>query len=252
MRTRARRRSCSTCASATPSARGHVPGAINIGLAASSRRGPARCSTATARSSSWPTMSEGAEAVMRLARVGLENVEGALLGGMNAWRSTGRDLETLPQMSVDELRGALHDLQILDVRRRSEYDAGHVPTAINVPLDAISEWMSDIDCSKPLAIICASGYRSSTAASLLQPNLIRRRSTSSAAPQRGWPPDMRPNVNPDKDKDKKKKPKLDEVWRDAQGSHPRAQRPAGARPAADVDQPAGRTGHAGLVEVRHR
>jgi hydroxyacylglutathione hydrolase len=71
-------------------------------------------------------------------------------------------------MSVDELRSSLAGLQVLDVRRRSEYDSGHVPNAVNVPLDFFEERAGEIDLSKPTAIICASGYRSSTAASLLR------------------------------------------------------------------------------------
>ena len=93
---------------------------------------------------------------------------GALYGGVEAWRDSGRELASLPQMSVDELRGSIAGLQILDVRRRAEYDSGHVPGAVNIPLDVFDERVEAIDLARPTAIICASGYRSSTAASLLE------------------------------------------------------------------------------------
>jgi rhodanese-related sulfurtransferase len=148
---------------------GHVPGSINIGL-----RGQFASWAGTLLDHDREIVIVAAdeaganEAGMRLARVGLENVEGALRGGVEAWRDSGGALATLPQMSVDELRSSLNGLQILDVRRRSEYDSGHVPTAVNVPLDFFEERVGEIDLSKPTAVICASGYRSSTAASLLR------------------------------------------------------------------------------------
>jgi hydroxyacylglutathione hydrolase len=147
----------------------HVPGSINIGL-----RGQFASWAGTLLENDREIVIVAAdeaaanEAGMRLARVGLENVEGSLLGGVDAWRESGRALVSLPQMSVDELRGSLDGLQILDVRRRSEYDSGHVPTAVHVPLDFFDEHLQNIDRTRPAALICASGYRSSAAASLLR------------------------------------------------------------------------------------
>jgi glyoxylase-like metal-dependent hydrolase (beta-lactamase superfamily II)/rhodanese-related sulfurtransferase len=152
---------------------GHVPGSTNIGL---SGQFASWAGTLLDHDREIVIVAAGEaaanEAGMRLARVGLENIEGALLGGVDAWRDSGRVLASLPQMSVDELRSSLDGLQILDVRRRSEYDSGHVPTAVNMPLDFFDEHLQDIDLSKPTAVICASGYRSSTAASLLRAPMI--------------------------------------------------------------------------------
>ena len=148
----------------------HVPGSINIGLRgqfaswAGTLIEPDREIVIVAADEAGAN-----EAAMRLARVGLENVEGALLGGVVAWRDSGRELATLPQMSVDELRSA--NMQVVDVRRRAEYESGHVPTAVNVPLDVLADHLHDIELSKPIAVICAGGYRSSAAASLLQQHL---------------------------------------------------------------------------------
>ncbi len=149
---------------------GHVPGSINIGL-----RGQFASWAGTLVDSERPIVIVAAdeaaanEAGMRLARVGLENVEGALLGGVEAWRDGGRELASLPQMNVERLRDSLADVQILDVRRRSEYDSGHVPGAVNIPLESLQERIGELDLSKTAAtaVICASGYRSSAAASLL-------------------------------------------------------------------------------------
>jgi glyoxylase-like metal-dependent hydrolase (beta-lactamase superfamily II)/3-mercaptopyruvate sulfurtransferase SseA len=113
-----------------------------------------------------------AEAALRLARVGLENVTGYLEGGALAWFKDGRELASLPQWPVDELKAQLAHgggpLQVLDVRRPGEHADGHVPGALNIPLDRLRREAAALDRARPLAIICASGYRSSIAGSLLQ------------------------------------------------------------------------------------
>ncbi|HJQ39288.1 MAG TPA: MBL fold metallo-hydrolase [Thermoanaerobaculia bacterium] len=145
---------------------GHLPGSINIGLGGQYASWAGTLLRASDEIVIVADSRERAdEAVMRLARVGLENVAGYLEGGVAAWDGP---LETLEQMNVAELRTRLGDVDVLDVRRRGEYQDGHVPDAVNVPLDVLTEHVQDIDRSRPLAIICASGYRSSTAASLLQ------------------------------------------------------------------------------------
>jgi hydroxyacylglutathione hydrolase len=74
---------------------------------------------------------------------------------------------------VDDLRRRIEagdDLQILDVRRRAEYADGHVPRAVPAPLAGLQgDAPEALDPSRPLAVICAGGYRSSAATSLLTP-----------------------------------------------------------------------------------
>jgi glyoxylase-like metal-dependent hydrolase (beta-lactamase superfamily II)/rhodanese-related sulfurtransferase len=145
---------------------GHLPGSINIGLGG---QYASWAGTLLRENDEIVIVADNREradeAVMRLARVGLENVIGYLEGGIAAWNGP---LETLEQMDVEQLRTRLGDVEVLDVRRRGEYQDGHVPDAVNVPLDVLAEHVAEIDRSRTLAIICASGYRSSTAASLLQ------------------------------------------------------------------------------------
>jgi hydroxyacylglutathione hydrolase len=144
---------------------GHIRNAINIGLG-----GQYASWAGTLLSPDTPVVivADGdriAEAVMRLARVGLENVAGYLQGGVSAWPEP---LTTLAQIDVAGLRERLGEVQVVDVRGPGEYKGGHVPDAVNVPLADLSEVLGRLDASKPLAVICASGYRSSTAASILQ------------------------------------------------------------------------------------
>ncbi|HWN80558.1 MAG TPA: rhodanese-like domain-containing protein [Candidatus Udaeobacter sp.] len=150
---------------------GHVPGAINIGLG-----GQFASWAGSLIKMGTPILlvaegeSQVDEAVMRLARVGIESAGGYLAGGMAAWDKAGRPIARLPQMPVDELQHRLAEerrLQILDVRRPGEYEGGHAPGAKNVPLASLAAEMARLDPSRPTAVICQSGYRSSAAASLL-------------------------------------------------------------------------------------
>jgi hydroxyacylglutathione hydrolase len=153
---------------------GHVPGALNIGLGgqfatwAGSLIRPEEKIILVAEDEAKVD-----EAVMRLARVGLETVAGYLGGGMGAWREAGFETARVEQISVEELRRRLDtepDLQVLDVRRAAEYDAGHVPGARLSTLAALaSDPLEGLDPAGPVAVICAGGYRSSAATSLLAP-----------------------------------------------------------------------------------
>ena len=157
----------------TAFANGHIPGSLNIGL----KGNYAPWSGNLLKSSDRLILvADGKEqvdeAVMRLARVGLENVAGYLEGGILAWHAAGLELQTTPQISVDELHAQLNDdgkrLQIFDVRATGEYASGHLPGARNIPLPELEAQVAALDSTQPTAVICAGGYRSAAAASILQ------------------------------------------------------------------------------------
>lgn len=153
---------------------GHVPGSINIGLG-----GQFAIWAASLVSMDTPLIvvaesdEKTNEAVTRLARVGIESVKGYLRGGMAAWRDAGFEVAIVPQITVAELNDLLErqpDLQVVDVRRPPEYASGHVPRAIPEPLIDLPGHVKNLnlDASKSTAVICAGGYRSSAATSILQ------------------------------------------------------------------------------------
>jgi glyoxylase-like metal-dependent hydrolase (beta-lactamase superfamily II) len=149
---------------------GHVPGSTHIGLGgqfaswSGTLLDPARPVVVVADDEARVR-----EAVMRLARVGLENVDGYLEGGMAAWRGAGLPVAEVPQIPVAELKRRLGaGLQVVDVRRPGEYTSGHVPGAASRPLDRLERDIRGLDPSRPTAVICAGGYRSSAATSLLE------------------------------------------------------------------------------------
>lgn len=152
----------------------HIPGSINIGLA-----GQFAIWSGTLLRMQTPivivaeSQAQAFEAVVRLARVGIESVKGYLDGGIAAWSAAGFELANLPQITVNELSDLITGqtpLQILDVRTPSEYAGGHVPGALTAPLLSLQQNIATLplDPAKPTAVICAGGYRSSAATSILQ------------------------------------------------------------------------------------
>jgi rhodanese-related sulfurtransferase len=71
-------------------------------------------------------------------------------------------------MTVPELHERVDDVQVLDVRERSEWDAGRIPGSVHVPYHDIDGIPEGLDGERPIAAICGSGQRSAVAASLLQ------------------------------------------------------------------------------------
>jgi hydroxyacylglutathione hydrolase len=110
------------------------------------------------------------ELLRQFLRVGFTRFAGCLKGGMNAWLAAGLPLQGLAQLPVQELNRLLppRDFQLLDVRMPQEWDGGHLPGARYLFLGELPEKLSDLNPDKPVVVYCASGYRSSLAASLLQ------------------------------------------------------------------------------------
>ena len=154
---------------------GHVPGSLNIGLGG---QFASWAGTLIAMEAQIVIVAEtdekAAEAQIRLARVGLEKIKGYLAGGVEAWQNAGFEVATVRQISVSELKNLLEtsrDLQVVDVRRPMEYHSGHAPTALTAPLANLRATLPslNLDPKKTTAVICAGGYRSSAATSIMQP-----------------------------------------------------------------------------------
>lgn len=113
------------------------------------------------------------ETVVRLARVGFENVQGYLDGGVRAWQNAGEEMDMIIDVEPDELAMDMpHDnkLTVVDVRKPSEYESAHVQGARNAPLDTLKDplYVALIDSDDNLYVHCAGGYRSVIAASMLK------------------------------------------------------------------------------------
>jgi glyoxylase-like metal-dependent hydrolase (beta-lactamase superfamily II)/rhodanese-related sulfurtransferase len=152
-------------------AAGHVPGSVNIALSGQFASWAGALLGLAARPVLIAESQEAvSEARMRLARVGLEDARGYLEGGIDAWTQAGFPVAVLPQVSVQALSDRLqgNGLQVLDVRREPEWEAGHIEGAVWWPLDNFKIAPPEIDRNIPVAVHCKGGYRSLIACSLLQ------------------------------------------------------------------------------------
>jgi hydroxyacylglutathione hydrolase len=147
----------------------HIPGAINIPFGAN-----------LPTWAGWvlpydrPTLivpdhpSHMPEIVTHLIRVGFDDVQGFLEGGMDAWEVKGYPLATLATFSVQTLQLRQHEMTVLDVRTEKEWNSGHIAGAMHIHGGKLQEKMKEVPRDKTVAVICGSGYRGSIAASFLK------------------------------------------------------------------------------------
>jgi hydroxyacylglutathione hydrolase len=110
------------------------------------------------------------EIITRMARVGYDYTIGYLKGGFDAWKAAGFETDTIKSVTVSELAAIAEKepINILDVRKKSEYDSEHILGAENAPLDYINDSMLLVDKNKTYYVHCAGGYRSMIFNSILR------------------------------------------------------------------------------------
>ena len=152
----------------------HVPGAVSI----TARRAGFGSRLAWLADPEQPLVLVGRddedarEAAELAGAVGLSNIGGVLAGGMTSWREDRLEVDCVERLTVGELHerwsGGDGGVQLLDVREREEWDAGHIPGSLHRPYHDIHALPDELDPDRPAAVICASGQRSAVGASLLQ------------------------------------------------------------------------------------
>lgn len=115
------------------------------------------------------------ETITRLARVGYDNTLGYLEGGIEAWKSAGKEIDTITSVSASQLTATHNEngVKIIDMRKVAEYQSEHVIDAQNIPLDFINEEMDKFDPKETYYLHCKSGYRSLIGASILKSRNIQ-------------------------------------------------------------------------------
>lgn len=111
------------------------------------------------------------EAIIRLSRVGFDNVLGYLKGGVKAWVTDGKEIDNVVSVPATSLKETLltHvESKVIDVRKATEYMSEHIPSAENFPLSEINSHLSALPQNEDFFVHCAGGYRSMIACSILK------------------------------------------------------------------------------------
>ncbi len=109
------------------------------------------------------------ESVQRLARVGFENIPGYLDGGFEKWLSSGQAYETISTIDPKEFASKVKGgARVLDVRKFSEAENGHIKNATIIPLAELEKNQGLLNKKEAIYVHCAGGYRSMIASSLLR------------------------------------------------------------------------------------
>ena len=152
-------------------ARGAIPGSIAIGLDGQFASWVGALIPHGTRLAILADPDRHAEAALRCARIGYDNVAGYLVGGLEAWISAGLPSETYMRSDAEGLLRAVQDpggVAVLDVRRAGERAAAYVPGSLAIPLNQLLRRMAEVPKDKPILIHCAGGYRSSMAVSVFR------------------------------------------------------------------------------------
>ncbi|MBK7968331.1 MAG: MBL fold metallo-hydrolase [Bacteroidetes bacterium] len=157
------------CRTADAFGTGFIPGSVNIGLDGSFAMIAGGLLNPEIPIILVVESGKNVEAILRLSRIGYENVVGYLEGGIEAWKNAGEKVDTIP--SVDAIL-FLHNFRytdnvVLDVRFPDEWVPGFVAGAKLIELFKLEQKVKELDREKNIYIYCAGGYRSMVAASIL-------------------------------------------------------------------------------------
>lgn len=103
-----------------------------------------------------------------LLTIGLDRVKGWFSEpALGVWAREGRSLGRVEQLSPADLARRRSGFQVVDVRGRSEWETGHLPGALLIPLAELPDRLAEVSEDRPIAVHCQGGSRSAIAASLL-------------------------------------------------------------------------------------
>lgn len=152
---------------------GHIPGSLSIWAGGLPVFGGWVADATTRIYLVLPSPSALESAVLSLARIGVDGVQGVLAGGFEAWRNAGLPVAHSGAISPRELDARRAQLRVLDVREDSEFEQeGHIPNASHLYVGYLDEHleklMPRLDPKQPLAVTCSVGHRAGLAVSLLK------------------------------------------------------------------------------------
>jgi hydroxyacylglutathione hydrolase len=148
---------------------GHIPGSLSIWMEGLSVFGGWVSRPLRPLYLVLPERADTREAVLALARVGLDEVDSILAGGFSAWRKEGLPIERSGTLTPEELFASAGRFQTLDVREVSEFEEGHIPGARHAYVGELEERLPQLGLREdlPVAVTCSVGHRAGLAASIL-------------------------------------------------------------------------------------
>jgi hydroxyacylglutathione hydrolase len=152
-------------------ARGHLRGAVNVGL---DGRFAEYAGSVLAPDTPVVLVIEPGletEAKNRLARIGFDEVAGYLADPVRVMAEHPDRVQVASRLTADRYATEVVDvegLQLVDVRNPGEYRLGSIAEAVSIPVGQLAERFAELDPDRPTVVFCAGGYRSSIAASLLR------------------------------------------------------------------------------------
>ena len=155
----------------TDFARGHLRGSVNVGLSGRFAEYVGEVMKPGTPIVLITETGTETEARTRLARIGFDNVLGALEDPIKVFLENQDDVEQSSRLSVDSMAervAAVRNLQIVDVRNPGETALGTIPGAVKIPLPSLLSSLDSLDKESPTVVYCAGGYRSSIASSMLR------------------------------------------------------------------------------------
>jgi glyoxylase-like metal-dependent hydrolase (beta-lactamase superfamily II)/rhodanese-related sulfurtransferase len=148
----------------------HLAGALNIGI---NGKYATWCGTILNGKDPIVVIADNGrqeEAIMRLGRIGFDNVVGYLKNGMDALETRPELIRRIDRITANNLAAqrSLHGAPIVvDVRTEKDWSAGHIPDSINIPLNRFRERLNELPGGRNIVVHCEAGYRSAIAASIL-------------------------------------------------------------------------------------
>lgn len=109
-------------------------------------------------------------AAMYLSYIGLDNVQAALAEGFDAWRKSGEPIERSGVITPRDLVPCLDQVQVLDVRQLYEFEEGHIPGALHMPVVYLEERLDELGLrpDQPVVVLCSVGHRGGLGVSILR------------------------------------------------------------------------------------
>ena len=152
---------------------GFIPSAVNIGLEGRFAEWAATMLPFHSKIMILTDKGKEEETIIRLARVGFDKIIGYVKGGFETWKKANEPIDLIVDIDADELLMDLnydYKMIVLDVRKELEFDNGHIKTALNIPLQSMTDLtnIAAFEDTDNIYIHCAGGYRSVIAASILK------------------------------------------------------------------------------------